>query len=163
MSIYKLKITAPDGTVMVMERLAAARFLGISEAWLSQRMTKGEGKAEVKGYSVEGKLRHRRYLVERDGELKSMYAKDVAQLVGIKSNAVSVYAKAGSRVNGYLIKPDTHGDSVKIVFQQAAGFKCFECVYRNDEQACRNHPCNTMKMKGYYILSMEDNTNLITN
>jgi len=147
----KYRFTNEDGECFVATPKEAAERLGLSKKTADSISTYARKKMKLKGWKVEclQPFQKKTYsIMKGDVIYTGQFASDVAIITGIKSNAVSVYAKYGSLVNGWRIAVEQKGDMRKLRFQPAAGFRCFECVLHTMEAECRKHPC--AKPKGYY-------------
>ena len=148
----KYRFTNEKGESFVASPMEAAARLGVTPKTADSISTYARKRMKMKGWTVEciEPQQKRTYSIMKDDTIYTgMLASNVAEITGIKSNAVSVYAKYGSLANGWRIATEQKGDVRKLRFQPAAGFRCFECVLHTMESECRKHPC--AKPKGYYV------------
>lgn len=148
----KYRFTNEEGySFVATPKEATARF-GITPKTAKNLGTYAKRKMKMKGWKVEclqPYVKKTYSIMKGDVIYTGQFASDVAIITGIKSNAVSVYAKEGSPANGWRIAVEQKGNMRKLRFQPAAGFRCFECVLHTMESECRKHPC--AKPKGYYV------------
>lgn len=148
----KYRFTNEEGYSFIATPKEAAERLGLSKKTADSISTYARKRMKLKGWKVEclQPFYKKTYSIMKDNVIYTgQLASDVAIITGIKSNAVSVYAKYGSLANGWRIAVEQKGDVRKLRFQPAAGFRCFECVLHTMESECRKHPC--AKPKGYYV------------
>ena len=149
----KYRFTRDDGDCFTASAMEARRILGITENTAKQLNSYARRGVKVKGrYSVERlQTQQRRTYIVAKGDVThtGVFASEAARITGIKSNAVSVYARQRSLANGWRIEQEQKSDIRRLRFQPAAGFRCFECVLHIMEDECRKHPCQ--KPKGYYV------------
>lgn len=144
--------TSDDGDSFTATPREAAIRLGVSEKTISSISTYAKKGVKLKGYAVKlirPQMKRTYSIAKGDVIYTGMLASNVAEITGIKSNAVNVYAKTGTPANGWRIGLEQKCDIRKLRFQPAAGFRCFECALHTMEAECRKHPCK--KPSGYYV------------
>lgn len=148
-NIYR--ITHPDGTTVTGNRERICTELGVTYASLSIAEKRGY---KLKGCAVEAvyKKPSTFYCLSGNGILKTcLTAKEIASITGLKSNAVSVYAKSGTSIKGWKIQKVVQDASQRILFcRSSAMYRCPDYVYRNDDEKCDRHQCTNPK--GLYVL-----------